>query len=305
MPSPKIFIATPVYKGWEWVGETLASIRAQTFTDFRVTLSVDGKDQRSAAVCAAFLDDPRFEMVVQPEQLGWAGNLNWLLERCDGRFFCYWQHDDICDPLYLERLFSAAQGLPQAAATYCDVQWFGARTDLSCQPTIRGLALSRLLEQVERLDWAAFRGLIRGEVLARVGPLRITSLGSSMEDLVWIAKLAREGELHRVPETLYFKRAHHQSAHAEWHAWPEAKRRAVWLELGLGFVEAALPLLTREDDHPRLLEHVLSRLLVPRADRWLFYAPADDTEREGFAREFVQIAMERFKIAEPGMLWLC
>jgi GT2 family glycosyltransferase len=304
MAGPAIFVATPVYKGWEWVAETLASIRAQTFGDFRVVISVDGKDERSAAVCAGFLDDPRFEMVVQPEQLGWAGNLNWLIERCDGRFFCYWQHDDVCDPLYFERLYSAAGSLPQAAATYCDVQWFGARTELSRQPSIRGLALTRLLEQAERLDWAAFRGLIRAEALARVGPLRITSLGSSMEDLVWIAKLAREGELHRVPETLYFKRAHHKSAHAEWHAWPEAKKRSAWLELGLGFVEAALPLLPRSDDHPRLLELILSRLLVPRPDRWLFYTPPDDGEIEGFAREFVRTAMERFGIPEPGMLWL-
>ncbi len=304
MSGPEIYIATPVYHGWDWIGETLASIRAQTFADFKVMISVDGQDQRSAAICAGFLGDPRFEMVVQPERLGWAGNLNWLMERCDGRFFCYWQHDDLCDPSYLERLHEAAQISPQAAATYCDVQWFGARTELAQQSSIRGLALTRVLEQVERLDWAAFRGLIRADILARVGPLRINSLGSSMEDLVWVAKLAREGELHRVPEALYFKRAHDESAHALWFGWPETKKRAAWLEIGLGFVEALLPLLSREDDHPRLLEVVLSRLLVPRPARWIFYTPPDEGALEAFARDFVDIAVQRFGIPRPDFVWI-
>jgi hypothetical protein len=53
-----------------------------------------------------FLRDPRFAMHVQSRQLGWAGNLNWLMDRCDGDFFCFWQQDDLAATSYLSRLVS-------------------------------------------------------------------------------------------------------------------------------------------------------------------------------------------------------
>lgn len=115
-----------------------------------------------------------------------------------------------------------------------------------------------------------------------------------MEDLVWVAKLAREGELIRVPETLYFKRSHAESAHAVWLRWEAAQKRAAWMEIGLGFLEAVLPSVPQAQDHTRLLEWLLSRMLVPRTGRWLFYEPTDEHDRNAFARDFLETAAARY-----------
>jgi hypothetical protein len=40
-------IAVPVFEGWDHVAETLESIRAQSFTNMRVLISVEGGDERS------------------------------------------------------------------------------------------------------------------------------------------------------------------------------------------------------------------------------------------------------------------
>ena len=50
-----IFIGVPVYHGWEFVDETLRSIQAQEFHDFRVLISVDANDLRSAEICSRYL----------------------------------------------------------------------------------------------------------------------------------------------------------------------------------------------------------------------------------------------------------
>jgi glycosyltransferase involved in cell wall biosynthesis len=65
MPSsPTILIAMPLFEGWEHVGETLESIKNQTYRNFRVLISVDGGDRRSYEACQPHLNDPRFEIVL-------------------------------------------------------------------------------------------------------------------------------------------------------------------------------------------------------------------------------------------------
>jgi glycosyltransferase involved in cell wall biosynthesis len=292
---PPIFIAVPVFRGWELVEETLRSIRDQEFKNFRVLISIDGADERSAEVCSKYTGDSRFEMILQPERLGWAANLNWLMARCDAEFFCYWQQDDLCATNYLAALSEGATRHPEAACVYADVQWFGGRFGREMLPSVEGPPLQRVLEQIEQGHFAPFRGLIRQSAIAGAGPLRITDFDSRLEDLVWVAKIAREGELHRNTETLYFKRVHSANAHSTGAVLPKEFTRSVWIEYGLGMLDAALP-VTPSAKRLRLLDIILERLIVPRSGRWLFYDPWQDGPLNpiGFANEFVDAVIARF-----------
>jgi glycosyltransferase involved in cell wall biosynthesis len=290
-----IFLAVPVFRGWDLVEETLRSIRDQEFKNFRALISIDGADERSAEVCSKYTDDPRFEMIVQPDRLGWAANLNWLMAQCDAEFFCYWQQDDLCATNYLGVLHEHAIRHPEAACVYCDVQWFGGRFGREVLPSVEGPPRKRVLEAVEKGHFAPFRGLIRRSALARAGPLRVTDLDSRLEDLVWVAKVAREGELHRTTETLYFKRVHSANAHSTGRVLSAEFTRRVWIEYGLGMFEAALP-VTPGADRLRLLDIVLERLILPRPDRWLFHDPwaGGPLDLVRFANEFVDAVIDRF-----------
>jgi GT2 family glycosyltransferase len=278
-----IFVGVPVYRGWDFLDESLRSIRDQTFENFRVLISVDGGDERSAQACARYTDDSRFQVVVQAERLGWARNLNWLMSQSDGEFFCYWPQDDFCTTSYFQVLYDYATDHAEAACVYTDLQCVGSRMDRIESPSLTGFALLRVLEQIEGGYFVPFRGLIRRSALAAAGPLRVTEYDSCLEDLIWLAKVAREGELHRVPGALYFKREHRGSVHSHWFEWSKERRRAAWIEWGLAMLEVALPLVPPVE-YGHLIKTVLDRLMVPqegrrcgarpRPDRWLFYNPS-------------------------------
>lgn len=172
--GPRVFIGVPVYQGEEFIVETLRSIQRQEHQDFEVCISIDGDDRGSAELCRPFLGDPRFELHVQPRRLGWAGNLNWLLSRCDGDFFCFWQQDDLAATSFLRLLVSHATHHPEATCVFSDVQWFGTRIDRVESPSLNGFSLDRVLQQVEAGHYTPFFGLVRADALASVGPIRLT-----------------------------------------------------------------------------------------------------------------------------------
>ena len=81
MPTPRITVGLPAYKGADLIGKCLDCLRQQTFGDFEAIISVDGGDAETAAAGGPFLADPRFRMVVHSERLDWVGNFNWLLQQ--------------------------------------------------------------------------------------------------------------------------------------------------------------------------------------------------------------------------------
>jgi len=292
--GPAIFVGLPAYRGEEFLAETLRSILAQEFEDFRVLISVDGGDEPSADVCATYLADPRIEVVLQQERRGWAGNLNWLMARSTGDFFCYWPQDDVCAPTYFRILHEYAAHHPDAACVYADMQWFGSRDHCDRMPSVIGPALARVLGLFEATPRAPFYGLVRHGALQGAGPLRVNAYDSRLEDYVWVTKLAREGELHHVPGTLYYKRAHARNTHSFNEA-REEDRRGIWTEYGLGILEAAIPLVA-DAERATLLSTVLERLLLPRAGRWMTYDPPAGGLHEiiDFANQFVDATTGRF-----------
>ena len=126
--SARVTIGVPVYRGERFLEETLRSIRDQTFKDFQVVMSVDGHDPACETICEQFLDDRRFKMVVQPDRLGWVGNLNWLLSQVDTEFWYYHQQDDLTHAstlTYWSRTSTGCLKPPLCIAT--SSRWGGSR----------------------------------------------------------------------------------------------------------------------------------------------------------------------------------
>ena len=299
-PTTVVTIGVPVYRGVDFVGETLRSITDQAFQDYRVLISVDGGDLESAEACRPFLSDSRFELVVQPTQLGWAGNVNWLVSRCSSEFFCFWQQDDLADINYLGRLVDHCRAHPEVVCAYADVQWFGARIDRAELASVQGFSLSRALAlMTAETSYVAFLGLMRRDALRAAGPLRTSHALSSLEDMAWILKLAAEGELHRVPDILYFKRSHRKQTHRIWDAWPEEQRRTAWLNFGVGLIEALFRIVSQRDRR-YAIDAVLARLTATEGRLWHLYAGAGDDRR--FAADFLHLVLENLASADADQL---
>jgi GT2 family glycosyltransferase len=293
----RILVGVPAFRGTDHIADTLRAILAQTFTAFECLISVDDADRATADACAPFLSDPRFRVVVHDQRLHWAGNFNWLLAQTRHDYFCYWPQDDLATPDYLGKLVQAADGHPDWACAFADIEWFGLGKARLSFPSLGGLALTRALHILESLNGVPFRGLMRRDVLARIGGLRQTPFQSAHEEFVWLAKIAREGKLGRVAGPLYMKRQHADSLALSWRKHDAAWQRAMWIEFGIGMLEAILPVVP-EAERETMLGVMLERLCCPKDGRVRFYDPL--TEPTAFARDFLREARTRCSIAAPS-----
>jgi GT2 family glycosyltransferase len=297
-PKPaRILVGVPAFRGTDHIAETLRAIQRQDFGAFECLISVDNGDRATADACAPFLSDPRFRVVVHDQHLHWAGNFNWLLAKTRHDYFCYWPQDDLATPDYLGSLVRHADTHPDCACAFADIEWFGAGKANLFFPSLEGPPLTRALYVLESLNVVPFRGLVRSDVLTRVGGLRMTEFGSAHEEFVWLAKLAREGKLCRVEGPLYRKRQHDASLSLSWHQRGAVWRRGMWIEFGVGMLEAILPAVPAAE-REAMLAVVLERLCVAKEDRVRFYDPL--TEARAFAEDFLREARARCGIVAPS-----
>ena len=294
-------LAMPLFHGWEHVEQTLESIRKQTYSNYRLLISVDGGDRRSHDACLRFTDDPRVKLVLQETRLGWAGNINWLAGQLREDYFCYWQHDDQCHPDYLKILLKHALRHPEAAAVYCDMQRFGKLHDIERHESVTGFALQRVLAQARRANPVPIRCLIRSDAMRFALPVSPAS--------VWTIALARVGELHRVPKTLYFRRMREDSLGVQMLSRPESETLAATLEFSLGILKYAHPLV-QTDEHGRLMAMILHQVtrLQTRGRYQFDFSSADPDMRGHFVTDFLDTAIEDFRVdrraAEEARVWL-
>src|SRR5689334_3859844 len=99
-----VTVGVPVYRGAPYLEDALLRVEKQTHRNLEVIISLDGPDPVCEEICTRFLADPRFRMVVQPERLGWEGNISWLMSQAQGAFWYFQQQDDLVDATYVEVL---------------------------------------------------------------------------------------------------------------------------------------------------------------------------------------------------------
>lgn len=227
---PYVTIGVPVYHGELFIQEALRSIQNQTHRNIETIISLDGPQPETERLCQPFLEDARFRLVVQPERLGWVGNMNWLMAQVETPYWYCHMHDDLVDPRYVEVLLKVAQQNPNAAVVYCDIAAFGLRSSKIVQSSITGGAFARQLTLLRKHHSAiAFRGLTRVEALRHSGGIPANEVENFSADTTWMAAIARWGELRRVPVAMYRKRLHTKSEHRKWYAWPVEKRTRAWV----------------------------------------------------------------------------
>jgi len=97
-----VSIVMPVYNGERFLPETLASVRAQTLTDWELLLVDDGSTDGSLAIARAAAErDPRVRLV-QVEHDGICAARNQAISLARAPLIAVWDADDLCAPERLE-----------------------------------------------------------------------------------------------------------------------------------------------------------------------------------------------------------
>jgi len=238
-----VTIGVPIYRGEAFLEETLRAIQRQTHHNFTAILSVDGPDRACEAICGKFLGDTRFQLHKNGQRAGWVDNINRCMAHVKTGFWCFQQQDDLIDETYLETLLAHADAHPEAALVYCDIETIG-NTDNTIDPVpsvIGDTAFARQMAMLhEHLVAAAFRGLTKASAVREAGAIPRNDCRDFGVDTAWLAGVARAGELHRVPQTLYQKRFHGKNTSADWFTRPRAERLETWCAHCVDMVNQAL-----------------------------------------------------------------
>lgn len=259
-----ITVCIPAYQSGPFISQTLRSLQAQVLRNFDAIISIDGNDEQTLERCRPFLNDSRFKVVLQENRLGWVQNTNWLLARATGAYVSILPHDDLLHPYYLEELSRYLFRNPECVLAYCDTEIFleGSFFFRSCfiQPSLRGSQFHRMERYLkENFNAVGFRSVIRRRIIDSSGFLENNRFDDFAADTLWLGKIAKQGEMHRLPYSLCKKRYHKESTHLKWHKRSVEHQKAAWKRHCLDLLKEFILGVNDEGQRKRLVKMAAER----------------------------------------------
>jgi hypothetical protein len=207
-----VTVCIPAWRAAAFIDRTMRCARNQTHDAQRITVSIDLSDDGTEEICRRHArEDDRVEVHAQRERLGWAGNVNFLLDSVRTEFAFLYFHDDLIEPTYTERLVAALRARPDAASAHCDMRHFGGVDTTVPGRSYEGSAAERLLTfLVVKKRGALLRSMLRTRLVGAGLRLSNGSSAGISGTHLFLLKLVAAGPAVHVEETLYRRWAERQ-----------------------------------------------------------------------------------------------
>ncbi|OAM87619.1 glycosyltransferase [Termitidicoccus mucosus] len=243
--KPSLSILLPVYNAARYLPAALASLRAQTFTDYELIAVDDGSADRSLAILARAADaDPRIRVISRPNT-GIVGALNDGLEAARAPVVARMDADDIAIPDRLARQFAFLRLTPEFVCLGTAVHFMDARSALlkPCPRSADHDAIERALLLGDGGQLIHPSIMFRRDAVLQIGGYRLAA--QWIEDLDLYLRLARVGRLTNLPAALLHYRIHEQSVNFTRNTGRHERKLRILAEAhaarGLPFDPAAIP----------------------------------------------------------------
>ena len=207
----KVSMAMPVYNGEAYVEAALRSLGAQTYEDYELLISDNASTDRTEQICRDIAaGDPRIRYARRPVNVGFARNQNDVIRLSRGEYFLLTHHDDLRAPDYLARTVEVLDSDPTVSVCYTGTQDIDERGDpvARVDPPLRLDAPDRRIRfrEIIRMDHICEPdfGLTRNDLLQRSG----LHGDYADSDRVLLAELILQGPFRKIPDFLFFRRAH-------------------------------------------------------------------------------------------------
>ena len=221
--EPLVVGLLPAWNAEAFLQETLDSISAQTYSNYRVLASIDKSTDRTADILRAHAArDDRYSIIEQTERLGWVGNINALLEAGEGDYFHFAFHDDILLPTFVETCVDLLKAQPNAILAYTDMKLTEQDGEIfdfiypAQTPGVSAAARAARLIAMKNAWATPNRGVFSAQAARAAGGMRKHRAGEFVADWTWLINLSLQGEFAYAPETLVRKRIMKDSLSKTW-----------------------------------------------------------------------------------------
>src|SRR5262249_46526832 len=120
--APTFSVVMPAHNTASMIGDAIASVLAQTRTDFELLVVDDRSTDGTPDVVRRFADDPRVELLPSGPERGPGAARNAAIARARGRYVSMLDSDDLWLPTYLEAV-GAALDRHASAGLACTLRW--------------------------------------------------------------------------------------------------------------------------------------------------------------------------------------
>ncbi|MBQ1394344.1 MAG: glycosyltransferase family 2 protein, partial [Lachnospiraceae bacterium] len=100
----KVSIIIPMYKAEEYIRRCIASIEAQTYTNWEAIFVEDGSSDRCGEICEAYAKNDKRIRVIHKKNEGVAVARNIGISNATGEYITFIDSDDYVHAKYLEHL---------------------------------------------------------------------------------------------------------------------------------------------------------------------------------------------------------
>lgn len=220
--KPVVSIGLPVFNGEKFVHEALASILAQTFTDFELIISDNASNDSTEAICRSCASsDPRVRYIRQSTNLGAFGNFAAVLKEASGKYFMWASADDFFAKNHVANLVDALEKEPDALVAMSGTTRI--RPDGQVHDTVR-FSGNRNPERLSTrsMAWKLASGQLYH--LYIYGLFRRSFLQNNFKDLpiargadrMFMCRVAMSGRFSYVDEMSYYRRVFEVPAYSRY-----------------------------------------------------------------------------------------
>jgi len=216
---PRVAIGLPVYNGEKYLRGALNSLRAQTYTDFSITISDNASTDSTGDICREFARayPQRVSYHRNETNCGAAENFNRAFRLCadKGEYFMWAGHDDLWEPTYIAECVAALEADREAVACFSEIDFIDARGEPASMPTYNrmntaGLDLRQRISAVSaEMGWFAIYAVFRTDVLRPIANFP----GKFGGDVLLLMDVSAVGGFKILPKKLFHYR--HQPKDAQ------------------------------------------------------------------------------------------
>lgn len=122
--NPLVSIIMPTYKQERFIRRAIASLLAQTLTNWELIIINDGSPDKTKEAIQEYLNEERIQYYENSANQGLGACLNFSIEKANGSYIAYLPSDDVIYKDHLQSLYDALRQNQHAVLSYSSVRHF-------------------------------------------------------------------------------------------------------------------------------------------------------------------------------------